>query len=223
MDEQDTKTTCGDCDFVVYCSQNCQEQSVGYHKYLCSKNKAEKKDSKQEGVVGEPEDQTPDQAADQTDAKVTTFQDYAREHKQMYPLMIAEFLSAMVSEETERTKRGDTDDNKTFTSWDHVDRFRYLDTQPTKATEHEIELLKGMLDPKVQGISDFLSDQIYLMLKGKLLYNAYAIEIAEQALDVPVSDTQDMLFAVTREKERGGALWKGFVFGTDCLFLGFFL
>ncbi|KAI8334581.1 MAS20 protein import receptor-domain-containing protein [Chlamydoabsidia padenii] len=185
VDEQDKKTTCGDCDFVIYCSQECQEQAVGYHKYLCSKNKAEKKETKQ---VGEPEDQTPDQTtADQTDAKVVTFRDYAREHKQMYPLMIAEFLSAMVSEETERTKRGDTDDNKTFTSWDHVDRFRYLDTQATEATAHEIELLKGMLDPKVQGISDFLSDQIYLMLKGKLLYNAYAIEIAEQALDVPVS------------------------------------
>ncbi|ORZ21253.1 MAS20 protein import receptor-domain-containing protein [Absidia repens] len=181
--EEENKTTCGDCDFVVYCSKACQEQATGYHKYLCSKNKVEKKND--EESVGEPEDQAPE---DPTDAKVVTFRDYAREHKQMYPLMIAEFLSAMVTEETERTQRGDADDNKTFTSWDHVDRFRYLDIQPTESTNTEIELLKNLLNPKVQGISEFLSDQIYLMLKGKLLYNAYAIEIAEKSLDVPVSE-----------------------------------
>lgn len=183
MDEQD-KTACDDCDFVIYCSKACQEQATGYHKYLCGKNKVEKK--KEEETVGEPEDQAPE---DPTDSKVVTFRDYARDHKQMYPLMIAEFLSAMVTEETERTQRGDVDDNKTFTSWDHVDRFRYLDIQSTDDTQTEIELLKNLLDPKVQGISEFLSDQIYLMLKGKLLYNAYAIEIADKPLDVPVSNT----------------------------------
>ncbi|ORZ19925.1 hypothetical protein BCR42DRAFT_226303 [Absidia repens] len=184
VDEND-KTGCEDCDFVVFCSKDCQEQSTGYHKYICSKNKATtKKDDTT--TSGEPEDQ--DAAADTTDSKVVAFKDYAREHQRMYPLMIAEFLSAMVSEEKERTKNGEADNNKTFTSWDHVDRFRYLDIQATETTNTEIELIKAFLDPKVQGVSDFLSDQIYLMLKGKLLYNAYAIETAESPLDVPISE-----------------------------------
>ncbi|KAI8093488.1 MAS20 protein import receptor-domain-containing protein [Halteromyces radiatus] len=204
VDEQN-KTGCDDCDFVIYCSKECQQQAQGYHKYLCGKNlkKKEDKTEEEQAAIGEPEDQQVPTDENETDATVVAFRDYAREHNQMYPLMIAEFLSAMVTEETERTKRGEAENNKTFTSWDHVDRFRYLDTQPTEATNQEINLLTKLLDPKVAGISEFLSNQIYLMLKGKLLYNAYAIETADNSLDIPAS--QEHTRATSSGKKSVGA------------------
>ncbi|KAI8063540.1 hypothetical protein BC940DRAFT_277672 [Gongronella butleri] len=156
--EEESKVSCDKCSRVVYCSDACKTASAGYHKYLCG---------------GE------------SDAPLKAFMDHASEHKQMYPLMIAQFLSAMVAEETERAQLGE--DNASFTSWDHVDRFRYLDLPATPESQEEIRLLTELLGPKVQGINDFLTDQIYLMLKGKLLYNAYAIDIAQESTEADSS------------------------------------
>jgi import receptor subunit TOM20 len=39
----------------------------------------------------------------------------------------------------------------------------------------EIGLIKRVLTNKVPGIDQFLTDDIYLMLKGKLSYNSYPV------------------------------------------------
>lgn len=99
--------------------------------------------------------------------------------------MVAKFLTTMVAEEVERTRTGKTVE---YNAWDHMDRFRYLDTQGNDDTKKEIEMLKDLLGSKVTGINEFLTDEIYLMLKGKLLYNAYAVNIADDTVEVPVSN-----------------------------------
>ncbi|CAO3617450.1 unnamed protein product [Cunninghamella blakesleeana] len=201
--DETNKTACQDCTLVIYCSPECYEQSKSYHKYLCSKNNiGEKEEGNKESTEEEKEKK-------QLDKTVIDFIEYAKEKNEMYPLMIAEFLSAMVTEETERTKKAtspddtsnnnNNDESKTFTSWDHVDRFRYLDIQPSEATLKEMDLLKVLLSPKVQGISEFLSEQIYLMLKGKLLYNAYAVQIATPANE---GDLEEKKIKASKEHAR---------------------
>ncbi|CAG8578621.1 8821_t:CDS:2 [Paraglomus brasilianum] len=89
-----------------------------------------------------------------------------------YPLMIARFLARMIYEETEKVAKGVEEEYGTF---DHIERLRYLEIKPTPAEKGEIELLRELLASKVPGIQEFISEERYLMLKGKLMYNAYGI------------------------------------------------
>jgi import receptor subunit TOM20 len=68
-------------------------------------------------------------------------------------------------------------------------------------------MLKEALGPKVQGISEFLSNEIYLMLKGKLLYNAYAITTTKE--DVVVEEAAEHMRTVDAEaKPIAAGLYK---------------
>lgn len=94
----------------------------------------------------------------------------------------------------------------TFGAWDHVDRFRYLETTASAQSTEEINMLKQVLGPKVQGISEFLSDEIYLMLKGKMLYNCYGIPAAD---GVEVAKSDEHVRAVGDDnKYMGAGLYK---------------
>ncbi|KAG0173416.1 hypothetical protein DFQ28_001591 [Apophysomyces sp. BC1034] len=180
----ETKVECAECSHVVFCSDVCKEKAnVEYHKYLCAKDKVE----------------------DASEKEASAFVEFSKQSNRKYPLMIARFLSTMVAEEVAKNQQGNTED--TYNSWDHVDRFKYLETAPSADSNQEIELLKALLGPKVQGISEFLTDEIYLMLKGKLLYNAYAVKPTE---DVEAVET-DELMRETKDNDRpsiGAALYK---------------
>ncbi|KAI9499217.1 hypothetical protein BDB00DRAFT_880921 [Zychaea mexicana] len=181
------KVTCSNCDKVAFCSAECEKVATeNYHRYLCTNNKP------QEGE------------ADVSNKELAFFE-YTKENNVKYSSMIAKFLSTMVAEEMERTRNGQSSDS-TFNSWDHIDRFRYLDTSATENTKREIEMLKEMLGTKVQGINEFLTDEIYLMLKGKMLFNAYGVNIGE---DVVVSESSEHMRKTSNDKKPvGAALYK---------------
>lgn len=90
-----------------------------------------------------------------------------------YPYLIARFLATMVHDEIEKAKSGVTDG---YSSWDHVDRFRYLELAPTPQNLKELTLIKELLGPKVTGVDEFLTEERFLMLKGKILFNAYSVQ-----------------------------------------------
>lgn len=79
----------------------------------------------------------------------------------------------MVHDEIEKAKSGVTDG---YSSWDHVDRFRYLELAPTPQNLKELTLIKELLGPKVTGVDEFLTEERFLMLKGKILFNAYSVQ-----------------------------------------------
>lgn len=168
----ENKVECATCDLVAFCSEECAAKAnEDYHKYLCSHNKS-------------TEIKEADEAEDKNAA--LEFHQTSKTNNTKYPYMIARFLSAMVAEELSKQKDEKVGET-VFGAWDHVDRFRYLETSPSAQSTSEISMLKEVLGPKVQGISEFLSDEIYLMLKGKMLYNAYAIP-ATTEIDVRESD-----------------------------------
>lgn len=139
-----------------------------YHQFLCINNKTNGDEENKEAV----------------------FLKYAKENSFKYPQMIAQFLSGMVAEEIEKNKAGKSAEN-TYSTWDHLDRFRYLDTAPSTASTEEIQMIKNILGVKVPGVDEFLTEEIYLMLKGKLGYNAYPIPAAEgEELEVSVSGSR---------------------------------
>ncbi|ORY98232.1 MAS20 protein import receptor-domain-containing protein [Syncephalastrum racemosum] len=183
---EENKVACANCSEVAFCSGECETAaSDAYHKYLCSKNKA---------------------GADEEGNKELAFLQFSKDKNLKYPYMVSKFLSTMVAEEVERTKSGVSAD-KSYNSWDHVDRFRYLDTAPTEATTQEIQTLKELLGEKVQGISEFLTNEIYLMLKGKLLYNAYAVNTESAELELEES-SEHVRKTPTDKHSVGAALYK---------------
>jgi len=67
------------------------------------------------------------------------------------------------------------DDGVAHAFYDHVDRLRYLDVQETEAEKLEMTLLKDMLNGAMPGLEEFIKDERYLVLKGKVLFNTIGI------------------------------------------------
>ncbi|KAI8066806.1 hypothetical protein BC940DRAFT_367850 [Gongronella butleri] len=146
---------CTSCD-VRFCSVGCQRSSWTLeHQFLCTSHYADSRESKLWASMSDEGNKNG--------------------HEDLYPHMIARFLASMVAEEAQKSQA-----NGTFiSSWDHIDRFRYLETLSTDNTVAEMQLIKDALTNKVPGIDEFLTDDIYLMLKGKFTYNTYPVHDAQ--------------------------------------------
>lgn len=94
--------------------------------------------------------------------------------------MIAQFLSGMVAEEVEKNKQGKS--ASPYSAWDHIERFRSAAVEPTEKTASEAAMLKDLLATKVPGIDEFLTDEIYLLLKGKLNENCYQVATEDEVV-----------------------------------------
>lgn len=160
---EENKIQCSNCDKVAFCSADCERAATEqYHQFLCTNNKLE---SAEENAVKKKE---------------LDFFNHAKEKNEKYPCMIARFLSSMVAEEIAKNKKEQersTVQTKTptYSAWDHIDRFRYLEISSSPEISREITMLKELLGSKVPGIEEFLSEEIYLTLKGRLTYNCYAV------------------------------------------------
>ncbi|KAF7724736.1 hypothetical protein EC973_000764 [Apophysomyces ossiformis] len=183
---QEEKVECANCDKVAFCSADCEKQATQiYHQFLCVNNKSSNNEEGKEGV----------------------FLTYSNSNNLKYPQMIAQFLSGMVAEEIEKNKAGKSAEN-TYSAWDHIDRFRYLDTAPSQSSTEEIQMIKNVLGAKVPGIDEFLTDEIYLMLKGKLGYNTYPIPLQEGE-DVEVPSSSEVQRELSQDRPSvGAALYK---------------
>lgn len=139
----------------MFCSETCEQTaSQQYHVFLCTNNRLE-----------------PSTVA-------TSFSNFTKETNAKYPQMIAQFLSIMVTDEAEKNK--DPKNAPLYSAWDHIERFKAGDELvPTEDSVKEISLIKELLASKVPGIDEFLSDEIYLLLKGKLNENTYEIPTTE--------------------------------------------
>lgn len=165
VDTPSIKVACTNCDNVIFCSTECERQGQKlYHQFICTNNKFKPL------AVGED------------------FDNYCDQNNLKYPQMIARFLASMVEEEME-DKQTDQQQQH-YSSWDHIDRMRYLESLPTENTVQEIEMIKRVLANKVPGIDKFLTDDIYLMLRGKLAYNCYPVPVSSAGSDNGVRDGQ---------------------------------
>ncbi|ORZ16966.1 hypothetical protein BCR42DRAFT_413625 [Absidia repens] len=182
------KTACSNCDDVVFCGTECEKQGLKqYHQFMCTNNKFNAAENGQE------------------------FQDYCGTHHLKYPQMVSRFLSSMVAEEMD--SKNPDQEQQHYSSWDHMDRMRYFESLPTENTAQEIGLIKRVLNNKVPGIDKFLTDDIYLMLKGKLAYNCYPVpgshSASEGLCDKTAADEQYRQLPSTENKVTiGTALYR---------------
>lgn len=155
--DEATKIPCTNCDQVAFCSKSCETKaSEQYHVFMCSNNKLPVEDT-----------------------KASTFLQSNSESNAVYPQMIAQLLSSMVAEEQEKTRLGKAN-AEPYSAWDHIEKFKTKPLQPSEELTKEAQKIKDLLDTKVPGIGDFLKDEIYLELKGKLEENTYQVPTLDQ-------------------------------------------
>jgi import receptor subunit TOM20 len=163
LDEK-TKIECTNCDQIAFCSKPCESKaSEQYHVFMCSNNKLSNEDT-----------------------KASTFLQSSRESNAVYPQMIAQLLSSMVAEEQEKTRLGKAK-AEPYSAWDHIEKFKTKSLQQSETLTNEATKIKDLLETKVPGIGDFLKDEIYLQLKGKLEENAYQVATTEQDIFIEVN------------------------------------
>ncbi|ORX97977.1 MAS20-domain-containing protein [Basidiobolus meristosporus CBS 931.73] len=104
------------------------------------------------------------------DSKAEEFFKLSKENK--IPIMIAKYLTHMVYEENQKLAAGVEDE---YSAWDHLERLKYLEIVPTEKEEQELQATRDLLSTKVPGMEEFLNDERFLLLKGKMMYNAIGI------------------------------------------------
>uniref|UniRef100_A0A1D1YJT5 Mitochondrial import receptor subunit TOM20 n=1 Tax=Anthurium amnicola TaxID=1678845 RepID=A0A1D1YJT5_9ARAE len=134
---------------AVYCSESCKDKAMTEYGTLLFTTRDDSPSSKE--------------------AKL---KESVKSGKVKYPLMIARFLAKMVYEETQKVATGIEEE---YSTWDHIERLRFLSVNPSDKESKEIKLMRDLFETKVPGMEEFISEERYLMLKGKLLYNAYGI------------------------------------------------
>ncbi|KAG0229305.1 hypothetical protein BGW42_001645 [Actinomortierella wolfii] len=151
IEPADSKVPCSDCTKVVFCSDKCMSTAKVEFHAALCTKDTDEVD----------------------DPKKALF-DYSKENNCKYPEMIAKFLARMVHEET-------LDKNDEFNLFDHIERLRFLEVRPSAAEQQEIVLLKKALGAEIPGLAEFINEERYLTLKGKLLYNAYGVSTSLDA------------------------------------------
>ncbi|ORZ33816.1 hypothetical protein BCR44DRAFT_1191285 [Catenaria anguillulae PL171] len=113
---------------------------------------------------------------------IAAAQQLARSGAQI-PLTMVRFLAQMVKEDM--AKAADPNPSEAFGAWDHIERLKYLELSPTDEDEHNMKVLREVLGAKVPGLDEFLTEERYMMLKGKFLYNQVAV-----VSEAPVKNAQ---------------------------------
>lgn len=142
---EESKVPCSTCTKVVFCSETCEKSAATEFHTVLCTKDNEDASSPERALF-----------------------DYSKDSNRKYPDMLAKFLAKMVHEETLNT-------GEEYNLFDHIERLRYLEIRPSEAEEKEIALLKAALGAKIPGIEEFINEERYLTLKGKLLYNAYGL------------------------------------------------
>ncbi|KAF9356528.1 hypothetical protein BGX34_009881 [Mortierella sp. NVP85] len=142
---EDSKVPCSKCTQVVFCSKECQVSASQEFHDVLCI-----KDS--EG----------------TSSAERSLHMHTKTTRNVIPEMLAKFLVRMVYE-------GAQNSGAEYNSFDHMERLRYLEIAPTAEEEREMELVKKALGSNIPGIDEFITEERFLLMKGRLLYNLYGV------------------------------------------------
>jgi len=140
----------------------------------------------------------------------TKLLEYCQERHITYPLMIARFLVKVAQEELQRPNPPVAEPTKmekeTYTTWDHLDRLRYLEVPKNDELAAEIALLKGAVGNAFEGMREFINEERYAILKGRMLYNCLAVHTANE-IPADVEQSKQVLRNAESTRPVGAALY----------------
>ncbi|KAJ3214326.1 hypothetical protein HK099_006928 [Clydaea vesicula] len=131
-----------------------------------------------------PEATSPETAQSQQSIRnAVNLAEFCKEKNLITPLLTVKLIGKMMSEE----QQGTAGTLSEYSTWDHIDRFHYIDlAKPTdvdgekiwfaslEQIEKEYKLVFALFN-KTPKFDKFLTDERYMVIKGKFLYNAISI------------------------------------------------
>jgi import receptor subunit TOM20 len=107
---------------------------------------------------------------------------YIKKHGKTTLLLVARFIARQVAAETAKMMPvGSTSlpfsdlpeaESGDYTLYDHAERLRYLQVA---APDEEVKLLAKVLATAVPGLEQFVTDERYATLLGKMAYNSFGV------------------------------------------------
>ncbi|KAG0255588.1 hypothetical protein BGZ95_005721 [Linnemannia exigua] len=155
MISKDLMIPCNSCSVVVFCSDECRTKAgQEFHEILCTKNLL-----------------ATSTGASATPSPAQALREYTKDSRNVVPGLLAKFLAKMVHDES-------LNSGAEYNSFDHLERLVYVEKTLGPDEEKEIELLKLALGANIPGIDQFITEERYLVMKARLLYNIYGISSA---------------------------------------------
>ena len=161
---------------VAYCSNDCQEKATSQHHELLFGSGAA--GILQETVQTAP---SPAQAAARRLAQAN-FAELFKSTGSNGMVLVARFIARMVADETKKLQAqvstSQTPENaEVYTLFDHIERLRYLEFSDTQ-TEAQKAALVDNLKTSAEGLEEFLKEDRYGVLVGKMAYNAIGVTLS---------------------------------------------
>ncbi|KAG9018835.1 hypothetical protein FRB90_009122 [Tulasnella sp. 427] len=154
----------------VYCSTECRDAAANDHHMLLF-------GSELTGILQSLNVSAPDAAKQEArKAAQEKLAKYFQEHGKSGILLVARFLARMVAEETKKlaTAGGGLSASQEYSLYDHVERLRYLEFSEDQWSEQK-DLLSEVLKLSADGLEEFLKDERYGLLLGKMAYNGVGV------------------------------------------------
>ncbi|KAG0325244.1 hypothetical protein BGZ99_000899 [Dissophora globulifera] len=142
---EEPSVPCAKCRDVVFCSEKCKTMAGQEFHDILCTKDSEDASSPERSLS-----------------------EYTKVTRKLVPEMLAKFLVKMVHEES-------LNSGAEYNSFDHMERLRYLEIPPSAEEEKEMSLLKVALGSNIPGIDEFITEERYMLMKGRLLYNLYGI------------------------------------------------
>jgi len=170
-----------DLENTGYCS--CCMTSCDHLSKFCSETCEKSEQEMFGGQFLSTTSDDPSKPLTQSIRNATAFISLCQQTQTITPLLTAKFLSRMIYDET----TGKVESIQDFSLWDHMDRLHYIDLEKPSVLEgseiwfatseeikHESESLFKVFG-SVPKFDRFLTEERYIILRGKFLYNAIAI------------------------------------------------
>lgn len=157
----------------MYCSTECRDLAASQHQTLLF-------GSTLTGVL-ESLNTAPPNEAKQEARKLSQekLAKYFQETGKSGIMLVARFLARMVAEETKKLAAsggggGGLSAGQEYSLYDHVERLRYLEFSEDQWNEQR-DLLSEVLKLSADGLEEFLKDERYGLLLGKMAYNGVGV------------------------------------------------
>ncbi|KAI0068687.1 hypothetical protein BV25DRAFT_25399 [Artomyces pyxidatus] len=170
----------------VYCSKDCQVKSNAQSQNLLF------------GIEHPipPALRQDTASADVLDARreaQTAFLEIVRQPGQVAAMLVARLIARQISVEiakmlpgspTAATSVADGIDSE-YPIYDHIERLRYLELP---VSDGKVAPLRSIFETALPGLEQFITDERYQILTGKMAYNAFGVAFAGGRDDRPITD-----------------------------------
>ncbi|KAF8314782.1 MAS20-domain-containing protein [Clavulina sp. PMI_390] len=209
---------------TTYCSQECQLAATSsWHNILFgTKSYTAQAAAAAGGPVPSPVEE--EEAGVKRRQAQETFISHVKSSGKVSPLLVGKFFARLISGELSKIMPSEAtqappnnlpepDDNIDTGYWEHVERLRFLEVLPTPDEEVESKLLKDMLNGAMAGLDEFVQDDRYLTLKGKVMFNAIGVAYSGGRLNKPKTGARFEAWDLTRtpygtSRQTGSAFYR---------------